>query len=233
MLFNSRLFILVFLPVVLAGFLVLSRLNRRAALGWLLLSSLFFYASWKPPLLLLLLFSIGANFYLGGAIARSGPSRLWLRGGVTFNLGLLGFFKYAGFLAALAGANAPFGGIYLPLGISFFTFQQIMYLVDIGAGDIQPAPFLDYACFISFFPHLIAGPIVRPKHILPQLAGLQPPEHAHRLEEIERARLGEEQGAHLLQRYSGILHGYIRIFCPARGGHCFRTLFRCRVRTTS
>ncbi len=174
MLFNSRLFILVFLPVVLAGFFAFSRLGRRAALGWLLLSSLFFYAWWKPTLLLLLLFSIGANFYLGGAIARSSHRRLWLRGGVTFNLGLLGFFKYAGFLAALAGASAPFGGICLPLGISFFTFQQIMYLVDIGAGDIQPAPFLDYACFISFFPHLIAGPIVRPKHILPQLAVLQP-----------------------------------------------------------
>jgi alginate O-acetyltransferase complex protein AlgI len=173
-LFNSRLFILVFLPVVLAGFFAFSRLGRRATLGWLCLSSLFFYAWWKPLLLLLLLFSIGANFYLGGAIAGSSHSRLWLRAGVTFNLCLLGFFKYAGFLAVFAGANAPFGGVYLPLGISFFTFQQIMYLVDIGAGDIQPAPFLDYACFISFFPHLIAGPIVRPKHILPQFALLQP-----------------------------------------------------------
>lgn len=68
----------------------------------------------------------------------------------------------------------PFGGIVLPLGISFFTFQQIMYLVDAERGDIQAVPFLDYACFVAFFPHLIAGPIVRPRHILPQLAKMQP-----------------------------------------------------------
>ena len=159
MLFNSRLFILVFLPAVLAGFFALSRLGRRAALLWLLLSSLVFYAWWKPPLLLLLLLSIGANFFWGGVIARSSHGRLWLGFGLAFNLGLLGFFKYAGFLASLWGVNPPFGGIYLPLGISFFTFQQIMYLVDVSSGDIPPAPFLDYACFIGFFPHLIAGPI--------------------------------------------------------------------------
>jgi D-alanyl-lipoteichoic acid acyltransferase DltB (MBOAT superfamily) len=173
-LFNSRLFILVFLPAVLAGFFLLARFGRRAALQWLLISSFVFYAWWKPVLLLLLLFSIGGNFCLGSLIARSRHGRLWLGFGVAFNLGLLGFFKYAVFFASLLGANPPFGGIYLPLGVSFFTFQQIMYLVDVGAGDIQPAPFLEYACFISFFPHLIAGPIVRPRHILPQFAGLQP-----------------------------------------------------------
>lgn len=174
MLFNSRLFILVFLPVVLAGFFAWAGLGRRAALRWLLVSSLFFYAWWKPELLALLLLSIGVNFCLGGWIARSGHGRLWLVLGLVLNLGLLGFFKYAGFLASLFGGSPPFGGIYLPLGISFFTFQQIMYLADVASGDIEPAPFLDYACFISFFPHLIAGPIVRPRHILPQLAGLQP-----------------------------------------------------------
>jgi alginate O-acetyltransferase complex protein AlgI len=174
LLFNSRLFILVFLPVVLSGFFVLSRLGRRAALGWLLMSSLFFYAWWKPALLLLLLLSVGANFCLGGLIARSQRGRSWLVLGLVFNLGLLAFFKYAGFLAAQFGVSAPLGGIYLPLGVSFFTFQQIMYLVDVRAGDIPPAPFLEYACFICFFPHLIAGPIVRPRHILPQLAALRP-----------------------------------------------------------
>jgi alginate O-acetyltransferase complex protein AlgI len=174
LLFNSRLFILVFLPVVLAVFLALSRLGRRPALQWLLLSSLFFYAWWKPVLLLLLVASVGANFWLGAMVARSRHSRSWLVAGLLFNLGLLGFFKYVGLLASLFGASRSFGGIYLPLGISFFTFQQIMYLVDLKTGDIQPAPLLEYACFICFFPHLIAGPIVRPGHILPQLAGLRP-----------------------------------------------------------
>jgi alginate O-acetyltransferase complex protein AlgI len=120
-LFNSRLFILVFLPVVLAGFFALSRFGRRAALQWLLVSSLVFYAWWKPQLLLLLL-SIGANFWVGGVIARHRQNPLWLVSGVTFNLCLLGVFKYAGFLASLAGESVPLGSIYLPLGINFFTF---------------------------------------------------------------------------------------------------------------
>jgi alginate O-acetyltransferase complex protein AlgI len=173
-LFNSRLFILAFLPAVLAGFFALSRFGRRAALQWLLVASLFFYGWWKPQLLLLLLLSMGVNFWVGGMVARFRQGRLWLVLGLAFNLCLLGFFKYAGIFASLVGGSVPFGGIYLPLGISFFTFQQIMYLVDVASGDIEPAPFLEYACFIGFFPHLIAGPIVRPKHILPQLAGLQP-----------------------------------------------------------
>jgi D-alanyl-lipoteichoic acid acyltransferase DltB (MBOAT superfamily) len=171
LLFNSRLFVLAFLPAVLAGFYASSRFGRRAALWWLLLSSLVFYAWWKPVLLPLLLLSIGVNFCLGKLVRQGG---WWLGLGMSFNLGLLGFFKYAGLFAALLGMSPPFGGIYLPLGISFFTFQQIMYLVDVSAGDINPAAFLDYACFICFFPHLIAGPIVRPGHILPQFARLQP-----------------------------------------------------------
>ncbi len=174
MLFNSRLFILVFLPLVLAGFFVLGRYGRRAALFWLLAASLFFYAWWKPACLLLLLVSIAVNFCLGGVLAKPARSKVWLVLGLAFNLGLLGFFKYAALLTPVMGTNGVIAGIYLPLGISFFTFQQIMYLVDVSAGDIEPAAFLEYACFISFFPHLIAGPIVRPRHILPQFAALEP-----------------------------------------------------------
>jgi D-alanyl-lipoteichoic acid acyltransferase DltB (MBOAT superfamily) len=117
------------------------------------------------------LFSIAVNFWLGMRLRHGRP---WLVLGLVFNLVLLGFFKYANFLASLLGLAPPFGGILLPLGISFFTFQQIMYLVDTYRGDIKAPPFLDYACFIAFFPHLIAGPIVRPGHILPQLAAIQP-----------------------------------------------------------
>lgn len=173
MLFNTKLFILVFLPLCLGGFLGLARAGRRPALAWLVGSSLVFYAWWKPVFVLLLAASVLGNFFAGNRI-RNGPSRFWLAAGLGFNLALLGFFKYANFFAALAGLAPPFGGILLPLGISFFTFQQIMYLVDSSRGQTGAVPFLDYACFIVFFPHLIAGPIVRPGDILPQLAALRP-----------------------------------------------------------
>jgi len=164
-LFNSRLFILVFLPVVLGGFLAAGKLGRRAAMVWLLAASLFFYAWWKPVFLLLLLLSMAVNFCAGRLILRPG-GRGWLVAGLALNLGLLGLFKYAGLFGV--------GGIFLPLGISFFTFQQVMYLVDTSRGLLGAVGLLDYACFIAFFPHLISGPIVRPSHILPQFAALRP-----------------------------------------------------------
>ncbi|GLR68818.1 hypothetical protein GCM10010909_35000 [Acidocella aquatica] len=174
MLFNTKLFILVFLPLAVGGYLGLGRLGRRPALVWLLACSLVFYAWWKPVLLFLLAASILFNFFFGRMIGMFPHRRAWLVAGLVFNLGLLGFFKYTGFFASLLGAACPFGGILLPLGISFFTFQQIMYLVDAQRGDIPAPTFLDYACFIAFFPHLIAGPIVQPRHILPQFASIQP-----------------------------------------------------------
>ncbi|MGE4481859.1 MBOAT family O-acyltransferase [Acidocella sp.] len=158
MLFNSKLFILGFLPLALGGFLALGRW-RQASLWWLLGCSLFFYGWWKPEMLALLLASIGVNYALAGRPA-------WLVAGLAFDLGLLGWFKYAGMFGV--------SGVILPLGISFFTFQQIMFLVDSHKGAVKRPPFLDYACFVAFFPHLIAGPIVRPGHILPQLAMLAP-----------------------------------------------------------
>ncbi len=165
MLFSTPVFVVGFLPLALAGFwLAAWRWGRRAALGWVLLASLVFYACWKPVLVLLLVGSIGVNFALGRVVrARRG----WLVAGLAFNLGLLGFFKYAGLLAGVRG-------VVLPLGISFFTFQQVMYLVDTWRGDSVAAGFLDYACFVAFFPHLIAGPIVRPREIIPQFAALAP-----------------------------------------------------------
>lgn len=174
MLFNTKLFILGFLPLALGGFLSIGRLGRRPALCWILCCSLVFYAWWRPILVILLMASILVNFLLGKQVSISMWRRFWLVCGLVFNLGLLGFFKYANFLSSLLGLDAPFGGVVLPLGISFFTFQQIMYLVDTGRGDIRAVPFLDYACFVAFFPHLIAGPIVRPRHILPQFAEMQP-----------------------------------------------------------
>ncbi len=141
MLFSTPVFVVGFLPVALAGFLLIFRyVGRRPALGWVLLASLFFYAWWKPVMVLLLLISIGVNFYLGQKVRGARP---WLVAGVVFDLGLLGFFKYAGFFAGMQG-------IYLPLGISFFTFQQVMFLVDAYRGETGVASFLEYAASWRF-----------------------------------------------------------------------------------
>jgi alginate O-acetyltransferase complex protein AlgI len=173
-LFNTRLFIFLFLPAVFFGFLLAGRAGRRPALAWLFLCSVIFYAWWKPVFVGLLLASIGTNYFFGQRIRQGDHRQGWLIAGLVFNLSLLGFFKYGAFFAALLEICPFFGNVLMPLGISFFTFQQIMYLVDSSREDTGTAPFLDYACFIAFFPHLIAGPIVRPKHILPQFAVLRP-----------------------------------------------------------
>ena len=170
MLFNTPVFILGFLPAALAGFWVAMRLaGRTTALCWVLAASLFFYAWWKPVFLVLLVGSILVNYAVGQRVA---GDRRWLVAGLAFNLSLLGFFKYADFLAGAVGVAPLWGGVFLPLGISFFTFQQIMFLVDAYRGEAGAMRFLHYACFVAFFPHLIAGPIVRPRHIIPQFAGL-------------------------------------------------------------
>ncbi len=174
MLFNSQIFILGFLPVTLAGFFLIGRLGNRQALVWLLACSLFFYGWWKPPALAALALSIAVNFWCASKLSLRKTGRFWLFSGIVFNLILLAIFKYANFLASLFGLLPPFGGIWLPLGISFFSFQQIMFLADIASGQIVLPAFLDCACFIAFFPHLVSGPIVRPSDIIPQFTALKP-----------------------------------------------------------
>jgi alginate O-acetyltransferase complex protein AlgI len=173
MLFNSRSFVFGFLPIALGGFWLAARVfGARAALLWLVLCSMFFYAWWQPVFLGLLAASIAVNFGIGTRLS-GGSARRWLVGGLAFNLLLLGYFKYRGFFAALAGF--PDLALVLPLGISFFTFQQIMFLVDRFRGQLPAGTaFLDYVCFVGFFPHLIAGPIVRPRDIIPQFQRLAP-----------------------------------------------------------
>ncbi len=165
-----------FLPVTLAGFWLSARLaGKRAAQVWLVAASLFFYGFWRPAFLPLLAGSILANYFIGQRLT-GGRAKAWLIGGLGGNLGLLAYFKYRGFFAALAGF--PGLAVILPLGISFFTFQQIMFLVDKFRGDVpETTPLLDYACFVAFFPHLIAGPIVRPRDIIPQFQALRPLEN--------------------------------------------------------
>jgi D-alanyl-lipoteichoic acid acyltransferase DltB (MBOAT superfamily) len=181
MLFNSHVFIFAFLPVALAGFFVIARIaGRQPALVWLVATSLFFYGWWNPVYLLLLGPSVLFNYGLGLALAnsraaqneRSAKHLLWA--GMAANLGLIVYFKYAGFLAGsvngLFNTDFEMGGIVLPLAISFFTFQQIAYLVDVRQGQPVERNFWRYCLFVTFFPQLIAGPIVHHREMLPQFA---------------------------------------------------------------
>lgn len=175
MLFNAYDFLLAFLPVTLLGHGFLVRRDPRKAAVWLVLCSLFFYGHWYPPYLLLLLGSVGFNWVMGGRVAPGaadeGVRYRRLTAGVVANLGLLGWFKYAGFLAwnvsAVTGLELAIT-VALPLAISFFTFQQIAYLVDAYRGLTHDHDVLDYLLFVSFFPQLIAGPIVHHAEMLEQ-----------------------------------------------------------------
>jgi alginate O-acetyltransferase complex protein AlgI len=174
MLFNSLEFILAFLPVTLIGFFLLGgRDNPRLALGWLTAASLFFYGWWNPAYLVLIVSSIVFNYMVGQRLMAA-PSRGWLTFGVAANLASIGYFKYAGFLTAnleeASGLDIALGHIVLPLAISFFTFQQIAYLVDAYRGEVKDEGFVNYALFVTFFPQLIAGPIVHHSETMPQFA---------------------------------------------------------------
>jgi alginate O-acetyltransferase complex protein AlgI len=178
MLFNSYEFIFLFLPVTFLVFFAIARLGREAAIAWLVVASLFFYGWWNPSYLILILLSMVVNFGFGEFISRAHERRCSARAktglvlGLMLNLGVLAYFKYAGFfienLNALTGSSVDLGRIVLPLAISFFTFQQIAYLVDAYKGITQEYRFSHYALFVTFFPQLIAGPIVHHQEMLPQ-----------------------------------------------------------------
>ncbi len=172
MLFSSYAFLFQFLPAVALAYAVARRYSPRCGILALAFASLIFYGAWKPIYLLLLLASIGVNFWLGlrmeDPLRRRGIGAL----GVALNLALLCYFKYTNFLfdslTALTGAPLPFVNIILPLGISFFTFQQIAYLVDVMRGARVERDIVSYTLFVSFFPHLIAGPLVHHAEMIPQ-----------------------------------------------------------------
>jgi len=175
MLFNTLQFLFLFLPLTLLVFGVLGRLQLNSAqVVWLVLCSLFFYASWNPVYLLLILGSVIANYLFGRALASAngGTSLGILTAGVSFNLLLLGYFKYTGFfldsLNSAFGLLIPLPEITLPLAISLFTFQQIAYLVDVHRKEAEDYSFVHYCLFVTFFPQLIAGPIVHHKEMMPQ-----------------------------------------------------------------
>lgn len=177
MLFNSYGYLFLFLPIALAGYFALQR-SSTIALIWLVAASLFFYAWWNPWHTPIVLASMAFNFWVGLRImASAGNKRAWLWLGIAGNLLLLGLFKYTHFALAVV---ADFSGwthwqslvpqFALPLGISFFTFTQIAYLVDTARGKVDETNPLHYALFVTFFPHLLAGPILHHKEMMPQFA---------------------------------------------------------------
>jgi D-alanyl-lipoteichoic acid acyltransferase DltB (MBOAT superfamily) len=175
--FNSYPY-LVFIIVVVLVFLFLEERLPWAKRAFLLLVSYGFYAWWRADFILLVVGSTIVNYAVGGEITRrhalSRPTRALLVAGLVFNLGLIGLFKYAGLFVmsadGLLGLDYPIPHLFLPLAISFFTFEQISYLVDAADGKAKRYSFLDYALFVSYFPHLIAGPIVRYNDLIPQFS---------------------------------------------------------------
>jgi len=172
MLFQSQVFILLFLPAVLgAYYLSAERPVLREAI--LILASLLFYAWWDPRFVPLLVGQTVATWLIAEAYLRY-PSRAWIVLGVAANLAVLAFFKYLAFVAgAVVGImGVPVQGwdLILPLGISFYTFELISYLVDLRRGDGPHYPLRKFCLFIFLFPHLIAGPIIRHNEIIPQFS---------------------------------------------------------------
>ena len=180
MLFNSFEFIFLFLPITLAGFFLIGKkvsyVRQQVPLLWLVLASLFFYGWWKPLNLPLIILSIVINYslghLLGNFLTKNIVKKAILILGIVFNLALICYFKYAGFLIRtidrVVDTNINFATVVIPLAISFFTFQQIAYLVDAYKGETKEYNILKYMLFVCFFPQLIAGPIVHHKEVLPQ-----------------------------------------------------------------
>ncbi|MEY2858793.1 MAG: hypothetical protein RLZZ74_3106 [Cyanobacteriota bacterium] len=180
MLFNSFEFIFLFLPITLVFFFYISRKNdsvrQQWAIIWLIIASLIFYGRWKPDNLYLIIVSMGVNYYLGywmsNNLEKPSVKKAIFTLGIIFNLVLIIYFKYSVFLLSninhVIGSDFSLPSIVLRLGISFFTFQQIAYLVDTYRGETKEFDLRKYMLFVCFFPQLIAGPIVHHKEILPQ-----------------------------------------------------------------
>jgi alginate O-acetyltransferase complex protein AlgI len=178
MLFTQFEFIFIYLPVVLAGYFLISRLvaHPLARLVWLAVASLAFYSYWDYHFVPIIAASILFNYCLGiivGAHPVGSRSRvITFAIAVVANLAALAFYKYANFgidtINALAGKTIPAANIVLPLGISFFTFTQIAYLADVYKGYASERGFTKYVLFVTYFPHLIAGPILHHREMMPQ-----------------------------------------------------------------
>jgi D-alanyl-lipoteichoic acid acyltransferase DltB (MBOAT superfamily) len=176
MLFNSHVFIFLFLPIVFFGFYGLARYSQNLAALWLTGASLFFYGWWDVRFVGLLvgsiLFNYGAGYLIGHRFLNK--PKFILTCAILSNLILLGYFKYANFfidnLNDITGAKLSTREFILPLGISFFTFTQIAFLVDTYQGKVKEYNFIHYTLFVTYFPHLIAGPVLHHEEMMPQFA---------------------------------------------------------------
>ncbi|WP_426116149.1 MBOAT family O-acyltransferase [Massilia sp. PWRC2] len=176
MLFNSYSFLLIFLPVTLVGFFFFNRNSQFWGAAWLAAASIFFYGWWDYRYLPLLLGSIIFNYW-SALNLRTGPVQIRRRiliAAICANLALLIYYKYAGFfatsLANLLSLHRVIFHIILPVGISFFTFTQIAFLVDTYQGKVKESRFINYLLFVTYFPHLIAGPVLHHKDMMPQFS---------------------------------------------------------------
>lgn len=183
MLFNSYEFILAFMPIAVAGFLFVGLFSRAAAIWWLILVSVFFYAWWRPINLAIIGPSLLVNYLLGLWLKRlaadksKGRTRaIVLTIGILFNIAFLGYFKYANFALSvvhdITSASFVFQQVILPLGISFITFQKIAFLIDIAGGRVKSFTAREFLIFVMFFPQLVAGPIVHFTESVPQFQRL-------------------------------------------------------------
>jgi len=173
--FASYVYIIAFLPITCLGFWLIQRLRLYAALWYLTFASGVFYAYWNPRDLLIAGASVVANYFAAKALLSSKKPPRWLFvGAVAANLLALGYYKYLAFVLGLVSFElASAHSVSLPLGISFFTFTQIAYLADCWAGKIKQEQHVprDYFLFVSFFPHLIAGPILHHSDVFRQFRG--------------------------------------------------------------
>lgn len=174
MLFNSFVFIFFYLPVALFGYLLLGRFNHKAAITWLALMSLLFYGYWELSNLVILLVSIGFNYGCGLMIesADGNARKAWLGFAIVMDILALSYYKYLGFFVGevneTMGWDLEVVQRALPIGISFFSFTQIAFLVDTYQRKVKERNFVSYVLFVSYFPHLIAGPVLHHKEMMPQ-----------------------------------------------------------------
>src|SRR6516225_12164241 len=194
--FNTYSYLL-YLTVAVVLFWMLPVRYRRP---YVLVASMLFYASWSLTYLGLPLVVCAVSFFAAGRMRREpANSRFWLWCGIGFVLAVLAFFKYRGFIlentAAMIGASRHLPAVLLtmfvlPLGISFYSFEAISYLLDTGQGRVKSASFRDLFLFIMFWPHLIAGPIVRTRELIPQLKFDKPFESRFIFSGLDRLLLG-------------------------------------------
>jgi D-alanyl-lipoteichoic acid acyltransferase DltB (MBOAT superfamily) len=173
MLFYSFEFMYFFFPMAIIGYFLFGKIGKHPAIIWLVISSVFFYGWWNPLYVFFLVGSMLFN-YLWGVLLRSRHNKALLVTGICLNLGCIAYFKYFAFFSSIlqdvSGLSLSVGNILLPLGISFFTFQQIAWLIDNYSGQVSSKDrgIWEYCLFVSFFPQLIAGPIVHHSEMMPQ-----------------------------------------------------------------